>query len=267
MKREPVVNGQFYPDSAAEIAQIIERFKPEKISRSTARAIMLPHAGYTYSGKVAIQTTANILPRSRAIILGVNHTGRGAAFGLWPDGSWKIPGADIAIDQGLAKLIIEKGNTITADYLSHETEHSIEVELPILNYFFNNFSFVPITCAVSDLSDYRKAANQIYEAIRLLKEDVLLVASSDMTHYETDASARRKDRLALKDIVNLDEETLIKTVLKENISMCGIAPVAVMLACAKKIGVKKASVTLYQTSGDTSGDFSSVVGYAGVIIN
>lgn len=267
MLREAIVSGQFYQQDKQQLEEFIQTLTPKESTKMSARAIILPHAGYVYSGRVAITTVSKILPKKRIIILGNNHTGYGENFSLWSKGRWKTPLGDIAIDEELAMLILEKGNLIKEDYLAHKFEHSIEVELPILRYFFKEFSFVPIACQLLDLKHYGEAASQIYEAIRMIKDDILLVASTDLTHYESDASARKKDMVAIQDIINLDEEGLLGSVRRERISMCGVAPVAILLSCVKKMGARKAQVALYQTSGDSSGDYSSVVGYVGIIIN
>ncbi|MCK9614544.1 MAG: AmmeMemoRadiSam system protein B [Candidatus Omnitrophica bacterium] len=267
MIREPVVSGQFYPDKASELRKAIEAFKLKDSARAVAYGLILPHAGYVYSGRVAVSAVNKVLPKKRIIILGPNHTGYGEDFGMYASGSWKIPFADLSIDCDLAQRILKSGTNITPDTLAHKFEHSIEVELPILYYFFGNFSFVPIVCGVATLSTYEKVATQIFLAVKNIKEDILFIASSDMTHYEADSTARRKDRLALEHIVNLDAEGLVKTVKKDNISMCGIAPVAILLLIMKKIGANKASVSLYETSADSGADASSVVGYAGVVIS
>lgn len=267
MIREPVVSGQFYPQNASQLRKEIERFKVKESAKQAAYGIILPHAGYVYSGRVAVTTVSKVIPKKRIIILGPNHTGYGQDFGMYSDGSWKIPFADLPIDSKLAQRILESGADITADTLAHKFEHSIEVELPILYYFFGDFSFVPIVCGASSIAIYEKVAAQIFSAVKEDKEEILFVASSDMTHYEPDTTARRKDRAALEHIINLDAERLVKTVKKENISMCGIAPVAILLLIMKKIGANKANVSLYETSADSTGDASSVVGYAGVIIS
>lgn len=267
MIREPVVSGQFYPQKAPELKKAIEEFKPKESAKISAYGLILPHAGYVYSGRVAVTTVSKVIPKKRVIILGPNHTGYGEDFGLYPDGSWRTPLADLAIDSALSQKILEAGQEVTPDKLVHKFEHSIEVELPILFYFLGDFTFVPIVCSVSSIAAYDKVATQIFSAVKNIKEEILFVASSDMTHYEPDSAARRKDRMALEQITNLDADGLVKTVKRENISMCGIAPVAILLLLMKKIGASKASVSLYETSADSTGDEASVVGYAGVIIS
>ncbi len=267
MIRNSIVSGQFYPSNRESLNKMIEAFKPKDSSKISAKGVILPHAGYIYSGKVAVVTLAKVLKKTKIIILGPNHSGLGAKFGLWAKGSWKTPYGNIEIDEELAQRILDKEGVIAEDYLAHQGEHSIEVELPILKYFFKEFKFVPIACSRANIKDYQKAASQIFEAIKNEKEDILVVVSTDLTHYEPDASARRKDRLAIDAIVNLDEENLVSQIRKENITMCGEPSVSIALGCLKKMGARKSQVILYQTSGDTSGDYSSVVGYTGMVIS
>jgi len=267
MIREPVVSGQFYPSQKEELIKIIESFKPKKTPKIAAKGIILPHAGYIYSGRVAVTTIHEVLPKKRLIILGTNHTGRGTDFSLWAKGAWRTPLGQVSIDQDLAELILNKGDDIKEDYAAHMHEHSIEVELPIINYFFDEFKFVPIACKRADLETYERVSFQIVEATKKIKDEILFVASTDLTHYEPDLTARKKDRLVIESLVNLDEENLVKEVSKSNVTMCGEAPTAVLLSCLKSLGAKKSRVVLYQTSGDALGDYNSVVGYVGMVIS
>lgn len=267
MRRDAVVSGQFYPSEILELKKTIEGFDQKNAAKKHAYAIIVPHAGYVYSGRVAAATISKVLAKKRLIILGPNHTGYGADFGIFAKGSWGSPFGDISIDENLADKILKKGSLIVEDALCHKFEHSIEVELPFLYYYFKEFKFVPIVCQVSDIATYKEVASQIVAAIKDIKEEIMVVASSDMTHYEPDPAARKKDRLALECITNLDAEALLKVVRRENVTMCGIASVATTLLIAKEIGATKASVSLYQTSADSGAPSDSVVGYAGVIIS
>jgi len=267
MIRKAVVSGQFYPQEKKQLVGIIEKYATPPSTKIDALGIILPHAGYRYSGKVAVTTAAAVLPKKRIVMLGPNHTGLGRQCGLWEKGSWITPLGAIPIDDELAAAILEEGDCIQPDHLCHESEHSLEVELPILHYFFSDFRFVPIACKMTDVATYREAALQILRGIRKIKDEILFVASTDLTHYEPEASARRKDRFAIDAIVNLDAEALLKHIRNENISMCGAAPVAIFLFCLKQCGATKAQVALYQTSAEASGDASSVVGYVGMIVS
>ena len=278
MIREAVVSGQFYPDNPSDLKVIIEEFSPQGSfplrgfsKKISAKGVILPHAGYVYSGRVAVTTVSKVLPKKRLLILGPNHSGKGGEFSLWKQGTWKILDKEIKIDEELATAILNKGRRIHEDTLAHTMEHSIEVQLPILDYFFGDFKFVPIACKRGNLKDYREAAEQIFQAImsveqKKMKSEVLLVASTDLTHYEPDQAARKKDRRAIEAIIDLDEEELVKRVHKEDITLCGEAPLAILISCLKMLGAKKSQVALYQTSGDITGDKSAVVGYVGIII-
>lgn len=267
MKRNPVVAGQFYSENPHHLKETIASFKKGISQKISAKGAILPHAGYIYSGKVAVQTVEKILPEKRLIILGPNHSGLGENFSVYSRGAWFTPLGEVKIDEELAEYILKEKGPLKEDTLAHKFEHSIEVELPILQYFFKQFSFVPIICREDRLKTYREIAEQIYRGIKKTKEKILVIASSDMTHYEPDSTARRKDRLAIEAILNLDVENFLKIVEKENISICGVAPIAITLILTKLLGATKAEVVLYQTSADTSKDYSSVVGYLGAIIN
>ncbi|MCM8819481.1 MAG: AmmeMemoRadiSam system protein B [Candidatus Omnitrophica bacterium] len=267
MIRNPVVSGQFYPSDVRQLEDFINQNKPKVTSKTKAYGMILPHAGYVYSGKVAIETVCQVVPRKKIIILGPKHTSYGQNYSLWAKGKWAFSFGNIDIDEELARLILKNSNLIREDYLAHKFEHSIEVQLPILYKIFGEFKFVPIACELAKLDTYIKLAEEIFSATFRLKEEILFVASTDMTHYEPNATVRRKDRLAIDDIINFDVESLLKHVEKENISMCGVAPVSILLLCLKTFGAQKAQVISYQTSGDVNNDYSSVVGYVGIVIN
>jgi hypothetical protein len=267
MAREPIVSGQFYPEHSSDLKSLIEEFTPKSSLKISAKGIILPHAGYVYSGRVAVTTVNMVLPKKRLLILGPNHTGNGSTFSLGKGEGWKIPGKEIETDQELAAAILSRGGPVCEDDSAHLLEHSIEVELPILDYFFGSFKFVPLACRNATLKDYREAAGQLSQAIKSFKQEVLLIASTDLTHYEPDSVARKKDRRAIEAIINLDEEELIKRIRRENITLCGEAPLAIFIAALKNLGAKKSRVSLYQTSGDASGEWDAVVGYVGIIVN
>jgi hypothetical protein len=266
MVRRAVAKGTFYPDSKDEISQTLNQIA--KIPRNTvnAQGVILPHAGYIYSARVAAQTIAKVTPRKKLIILGPNHTGIGENFSIMSEGSWEIPGKNIPIDHKLAAKILDNSQIIKEDPSAHLQEHSIEVELPILDHFFGQFSFVPICCQQDRLEVYQQVAQDIFQAIKSTNDDVLIVASSDMNHYEDDATTRNKDRSAIESILNCDEAELINRIKGQRITMCGAGPAAILISCCKLLKAQKAEVVLYQTSGDVNKDYSSVVGYLGVII-
>lgn len=266
MDREAVVAGQFYPGSEEALKKQIKGFIDEEVGREEVLGIVSPHAGYIYSGKVAGVVYSRIVPAETFILLGPNHTGRGRPFALMADGVWKTPLGSVEIDSGMAKEILSESRNLEEDEKAHSYEHSLEVQLPFLQYLKRDFRFVPIILSHAALSVYREIGKTIARVIKLKQAKTIIIASSDMTHYEPQKSAEEKDKEAIKAILELNEEKLLERVRDLDISMCGYAPVAVTLIACKELGAKKAELIQYMTSGDTSGDYSAVVGYAGVII-
>ncbi len=266
--RKPAVAGQFYPSNPAKLKQLIESFSSKAKEQTEAKGCLLPHAGYVYSGRVASNVVSGIKIKENIIVLGPNHTGLGKQFSLMRQGVWETPLGNSAINTKLADALIKKCPLLEEDISAHLTEHSIEVELPILQYYKNDFSFVPIVISQAQLVDYRRIGYDIASVIseEKLQANTLIIASSDMTHYEEARIARDKDTLAIDALLELDEEKLWGLIHKFDISMCGYAPAIIMLAAAKKLGAKKGRLVKYQTSGDVTGDYSSVVGYAGIIV-
>ena len=238
---------------------------PDKIN---AIGCMVPHAGYIYSGKVAAETVSCINIKDTVIMLGPNHTGYGTKFSIMTEGSWETPLGDVKIDSGLAKELLNNSNYLEEDSLAHDYEHSLEVELPFLQYFRNDFRIVPIAFMSQDFKALVAVGDEIANCVKRLgiKDSVLLIASSDMTHYESREEAKRKDGQAIKAILELDEAKMMERINTLNITMCGCAPAAVMIRAAKALGAKNAKLIKYQTSGDVTQDFDSVVGYAGVAV-
>lgn len=265
--RKPAVAGQFYAASPDELTGQIESFVDKKAKKTECLGCMLPHAGYMYSGYVAGQTISHVHIKSKVILLGPNHTGFGKAFSIMAEGAWQTPLGKISIDSDLAEAILKKSPQLADDFLAHEFEHSLEVELPFLQFFKNDFEIVPITMFSDRIDLLRETGKQIAEAIKEsgIRDQIMLLASSDMTHYESQAQATRKDHEAIEAILELDENKLMDKVRRLNISMCGYAPVITMISCLKSLEAKSAKLISYQTSGDVTGDTSAVVGYAGII--
>jgi len=269
LERTPAVAGQFYPSSKSDLIRQIEEFIDKDAVKIEAKGAILPHAGYMYSGFVAGQTASKIAPKDTYILLGPNHTGYGEPFSIMSEGSWQTPLGVVRVDSDLAKAILKESKFLKEDSMAHLYEHSIEVELPFLQYFTKAFKIVPITVFPAEIKIYKEIATAIAKAIQeqKRKDKVTIIASSDMTHYESQKDAETKDKQAIDAVLELDEDKLVKKVKDLNISMCGYAPAAIMLAATKLLGAKKAKLIKYQTSGDASGDYSAVVGYAGVIVN
>jgi len=266
--RKPAVAGQFYPSLEKELTAQIESFIDKKQDKRDVIGCVLPHAGYIYSGSVAVKTASRINIKDRIILLGPNHTGYGTAFSIMSEGSWQTPLGDVEIDNQLAKQLLSHSKALENNYAAHLYEHSLEVELPILQYFKKDFKIVPITIMSQEANVLKEVGENIAEVIQNLKLEgsVMLVASSDMTHYEPKITAAKKDKEAIEAILKLDEDGLIKKIRQLNISMCGWAPVVLMLVAAKRLGAAQAELVKYQTSGDVTGDTASVVGYAGIIV-
>ncbi|MFA5143152.1 MAG: AmmeMemoRadiSam system protein B [Candidatus Omnitrophota bacterium] len=268
MTREPVVAGQFYPGTKAALAREVGGLAVAKAPRRSVVGIVSPHAGYIYSGGVAGSVFASIEPVPVYVIIGPNHTGLGLQFGLSTSRSWKTPLGEVAVDTALAAAIKKNCAYIKDDDLSHKFEHSIEVQLPFLQYLQKSFRIVAIIASHADLAAYRQVGAAIAKTLKEkgLDGKAVIVASSDMTHYEPLSSAEKKDDEAIKAILDLDEEALLDRVVSSGITMCGYAPVTIMIAAAKALGARKAELVKYATSGDATGDYSSVVGYAGLVI-
>jgi AmmeMemoRadiSam system protein B len=268
MIRRPVVAGQFYPESASELRAMIEGMVKEEKVKEEAIGLVLPHAGYIYSGPVAGAVISRIRFKDSFIIMGPNHTGAGKPLSIMTEGSWKTPLGEVEIDSELAKKILAISKHLEEDDRAHLYEHSIEVQLPFLQYFKPDFKLVPIVLGHPSGAIYKEVGGEIAEAVKALgrEREVVIIASSDMSHYEPQASAQKKDTKAIGAILKLDEDELLKRVFELNITMCGYAPATSLIVAARELGATEAELVKYQTSGDVTGDYSAVVGYAGIII-
>lgn len=263
--RKPVVAGQFYPGTEAALKSQISNLIDKKAKKVDALGAILPHAGYVYSAAVAASVASQLKTYNTYIILGPNHTGRGPSISVFDGDAWQTPLGEVKINKDLVKKIADCDN-FELDLSAHQFEHSIEVELPLFQYTNEKFDFVPIVVGTSDLKILKQAGKSLAKVING-QGSILVIASSDMTHYESDENARQKDNQAIEAIKRLDEDLLMKRVQEMDISMCGYGPTIIMLSCVKELGAKAAKLVKYQTSGDVSGDYSSVVGYAGVIVS
>lgn len=269
MVRDAVVAGQFYPGSSDSLLREVKSLMPGQPNKEDAIGLVSPHAGYMYSGPVAGSLYSAIKSKNLYLIMGPNHTGLGAPFAMAASDSWKTPLGTVEIDKALVSQIKKNSKHIREDELAHAHEHSVEVQLPFLQVLKKDFKFVPIAISYGTLAIYREIGRALAKSIKDLKleKSVTIIASSDMTHYESQESAKKKDSLAIEAILKLDEEALMDNVTRFDISMCGYAPTVIMLVAAKELGATKARLAKYQTSGDAMGDYSSVVGYAGLIIS
>lgn len=265
--RLPVVADRFYPGSPTELEKNLHHLVPEvrDDQKQHCIAAISPHAGYIYSGGVAGETIGSVHVPDTVVILGPNHHGMGASLALGKE-DWQMPMGDVATDRELAQLILDRSTVITADETAHANEHSLEVQVPFLQYSNHEVRIVPIVVSHVPYSVCVEAANDLAGAIQEYARPVLLLASTDMTHYESREDASRKDHQALKHIEELDPKGLYDTVIGNRISMCGIMPTTITLLTAVLLGAKEAQLVRYTDSGEASGDTSQVVGYAGLVL-
>lgn len=265
-QRQPAVAGQFYTDDGDRLRSELKRLIPPAAARKKALGAISPHAGYLYSGGVAGRLYAGLEIPATVVLVGPNHHGVGAPAGLYPEGVWLTPLGPVPIAARLGALISAQCPFVQSDTLSHRFEHSLEVQVPFIQYLRPDVSIAPLCLGFSDYPAAGALGRGLAAAIRAFGEEVLIVASSDMTHYESAASARRKDALALERVLAFDPEGLLRICRNEQITMCGVVPSAVMLVAARELGARHAEQVAYATSGDITGDNSHVVGYAGVAV-
>jgi len=266
MIRNPVVSGQFYPASPSQLKAMIEGMVNEKALKEDIIGLVSPHAGFVYSGSVAGAVISRIKFKDTFIIMGPSHTGLGKSFSIMTEGAWRTPLGEVEIDSELGGKLLATSSHLEEDHVAHQYEHSIEVQLPFLQYLKPDIKLVPIVLGYASGATYKEIGEEIARAVKELNKEVVIIASSDMTHYEPWESAQRKDNEAIEAILDLDEDELLKRVDELNISMCGYAPTVSLIAAAKELGATEAELVRYQTSGDTTGDYTAVVGYAGIIL-
>jgi AmmeMemoRadiSam system protein B len=268
MIRLPAAAGRFYPDDPGRLCAAVDSYlaggAEEKKIR--ARACLVPHAGYVYSGNVAGAVFRRIEIPGRVILIGPRHFPRGAALAILSDGSWETPLGMAQIDHLLAEKIVRAFPLLREDAVAHSGEHSLEVQLPFLQRLAPGFTFVPIVIGPAHWEHLETLGYALAGIIAAESEPVLLIASSDMNHYETDAVTRVKDRKAIDQFLALEPSKLFDTVRDEKISMCGYAAAVVVVIAARELGATQAELVRYATSGDVNGDMEQVVGYAGIVI-
>jgi AmmeMemoRadiSam system protein B len=264
--RRPAVAGRFYPgDPSALLADVRSYLSP---TEKTIPAIgcVVPHAGYIYSGHVAGAVFARLNIPRRCIVLCPNHTGMGQPLAVMSEGAWETPLGKVPIDSSLAETLKQQFPLLTEDADAHRAEHAAEVELPFLQAKSPNFTFVPIALGTGKFDVLETLGQAIADVVKADDEPVLIIASSDMNHYESDKITRIKDHRAIERILALDARGLFDVVMNEDISMCGFGPTVAMLTAARQLGATAAELIKYATSGDISGDRDMVVGYAGVVV-
>jgi len=267
MFRFPAVSGRFYPGTKTFLEERIQGMIDAKVTPEEVLGVICPHAGYNFSGEVAAAAVSRIRFKDIFVIVGPNHTGSGQPYSIQTEGIWRTPLGDAEIDEGLAQAILASSNCLKNDAAAHMEEHSIEVQLPLLQYFKPDVKFVPIVLAPDPtLEVYKDIGDSIAKATKDTGKRVIVMASSDMSHYETHETAKENDFKAIEAMLSLDAEGMLQRVEKYHITMCGAAPVAAVITACNELGAKKAELVMYQTSGDVTGDYYKVVGYASLII-
>lgn len=265
--RQPAVANSFYPGSPKALKRAITGFLPSgyESGKEKSLAVVSPHAGYIYSGELAAKTLSRVEIPETVVIIGTNHRGVGLPVAL-STSIWEMPFGPVPVDGDFSNLLLSSCPHIEQDEVAHNSEHSLEVQIPFLQFFQKNLSIVPLAISHISLSMCLAVGEALADTVKQSGKDILIVASTDMSHYESRATATHKDSLALKCIEELEPENLYRTVRGNNISMCGVLPVTIALVAAKKLGAKSAKLVGYTDSGYVSGDTTQVVGYAGFSI-
>jgi len=266
MVRQPAVAGQFYTSDPAQLRAQLEKFVVSESTKVKAYGAIVPHAGYVYSGAVAGSVYSRIKIPGTVVILGPNHHGIGSRAALFPPGEWVTPLGNAHIDQKLSLLIQQNSSMVEEDSNAHLYEHSIEVQVPFLKHINPDITIVPLCLGFNDFSSCKNLGLALAKAIGDYEDEVLIVASSDMSHYQRDDITRQEDSLAIKEVLEMNPEGMYSVVKGRGITMCGIIPATVMLVASMKLGAVKSELIRYATSGDVSGDYNQVVGYAGVMV-
>lgn len=266
MSRQPAVAGQFYSGTMLGLKKQVLQYLQPGSAAERAIGVVSPHAGLLYSGSVAGEVYSAIKAPETFVLIGPNHRGTGEPVALYAGGEWAVPTGTFLVDQELGSIIMDQAPLVVADELAHRMEHSIEVQLPFIAEVAHNAKILPISVIHASLSACKTVGEGIAAAIKQCGYPVTIVASTDMSHYVSADTARKLDGLALDRILALDPEGLYTTVSEFRISMCGVYPTTIMLYAAKALGAKHARLVRYATSGEVSGDYDQVVGYAGVII-
>ena len=260
--RSPAVAGSFYPANAADLRREVEAACPPAPRVEDAWAVVAPHAGYLYSGAVAGAAYARVKVPRDVVLLCFHHRGRGADLAVWPRGAWRSPLGDVPIAQELVDDILRLCPGAVADEEGHLDEHSGEVQLPFLQVRRPDVRLAPVALSTSDPDVLREFGT----ALASVPGEFLVVASTDLNHYEDQATTLRKDAEVIRALERLDAEALREAVFRRGVSMCGFAPAAALCAYSKAKGAARAVTVKHATSGDVSGDTDRVVGYVGMII-
>ena len=269
MLRLPAVAGQFYPSHPGQLTALIREcckndppLKPVHVT-----ACLVPHAGYVYSGRVAGAVLARVALPKKIIVLGVRHYPRGEPLAILSVGAWRTPLGDAPIDDALAEALKKACPLLREDSVAHSAEHSLEVQLPFLQVLAREFTFVPVALGTVHFENLAKVGEALAAVLNSFKEDILLLTTSDLNHYEDEETTQVKDRKAIEKLLALDARGLYDTCRDEEISMCGLGPAVAMITALNALGAKKAELVKHTTSAEVSRDRDRVVGYAGMLFS
>jgi len=265
MLRMPAVAGRFYPSDPAELTALVQHYTEQEKGKVEAKACLVPHAGYVYSGAVAGAVLGRLALPNKILILGVRHYPRGEKAAIWSSGAWRTPLGDVTINEGLAEELKKACPALREDSVAHSAEHSLEVQVPFLQVLAPEFTFVPVALGTVRLEELVEIGEGIGSVLASARERILLLTTSDLNHYENDAVTRLKDGKAIEQMLARDARGLYEVCRNEEISMCGLGPAVAMLTALQKMGASEAELVRHATSAEVSGDFSAVVGYAGMI--
>ncbi|WP_017980951.1 AmmeMemoRadiSam system protein B [Methanocaldococcus villosus] len=282
--RYPAVAGMFYPSNPHELIEMIEHCYMHRLGPKDMPSLgcyekpiglICPHAGYVYSGPIkahsyyALSKRSDPMEETTVVILGPNHTGLGSGVSVMDD-VWKTPLGEVEADKEFVNLLWRECEIIDLDETAHLNEHSIEVQLPFLQHLemlnIIKFKIVPICMMFQDYETAVEVGYFIAKIAEELNRRVVIIASTDLSHYEPQEIANKKDMIVIRDILNMDEKQLYEDVVNYNISMCGYGPAIAMMRAMKELGYGEARLLAYATSGDVSGDYSAVVGYSSIIV-
>ncbi|MGD0061029.1 MAG: AmmeMemoRadiSam system protein B [Verrucomicrobiia bacterium] len=269
--RQPAVAGQFYPAEASEIGAALDALILSTVPKRKAIAVVCPHAGWMYSGHTAGLVYSSVKVPDCVILVGPNHRNAGSHYAVYSSGAWHTPVGNVPVAEPLALELLDHCELLAEDTKAHAQEHSLEVQIPMLLRANPNVHIVPLLIGGGwpeggGRRELKEIGGAVAQCVRECGKPVLLVASTDLDHYEDQEVSHIKDKLVLDAIVKLDPDALMDRVIDVGVSMCGVAATYIVLWSARGLGAKHAELLEYRTSGDVSGDFTRVVGYGGVVI-
>lgn len=266
--RRPAVAGYYYPATADALAAEVEALMPAERGRLAARAVIVPHGSYRRSGAVAGAAFASVALPRRCILVGPSHTGRWTRWNLMMDGAYRTPLGEVPIDQAMAAALRDRCPFLEPDDLAQAGEHVVEVQLPFLQRRGpGDLQIVPVLVDVEEPEALGRFADALAQVVRMAEEPVLLIASTDLSHYEPLPRAQARDRAILDEITRLNSAALLEIVARERIVMCGVGAAVCTIEAARALGAQRADVVAYRTSAEAGGDPNAVTGYAGVVIS